>query len=100
MTCTRRYTFLFEPVERGFNLDHVFEVMDTWRENYWWYANTEATVDTDGRMLVEFDVTGRDQWWAHKRAMTLMDHVGYDVPVPTWIALPPHTNRGYSRVRK
>ena len=100
MTCHRRYTFLFDPVERGFNIDHVYEVLAGACDNYWWYTNTEVSVDETGHLLVEFEVAGRDQWWAHRRAMDLMDRIGYDVPIPTWVALPPHTNRGYSRVRK
>lgn len=98
MTCHRKYTFVFEPTESGFNVTRVLGRLNEACEKKWWFNSPTVTVNEF--MVVTIQVVGRDQWWAHRRVMDLMDTVGYDVPVPTWETLPPHTNRGYSRVRK
>lgn len=102
MTCHRRYTFEFQAADVGH--DAVQFLLDQACEDRWWFTSPEVTSGGDGHMLVTFQVVGRDQWWAHRRAMELMTTVvwdyGYNIPVPTWETLPPHTNRGYSRIRK
>lgn len=57
------------------------------------------------RLVFSFTVSGRDQWWAHQRALKLATDVYYtlgmteqDVPEPDWEPLAPHMNRGYGRV--
>lgn len=100
MSCHRKYTFLFQDAPEGH--DHIRQVLSQACDDHWWFS--EPVVEGTDDMLVTFQVVGRDQWWAHRRAMELIESAtyryGYEIPVPTWESLPPHTNRGYSRVRK
>lgn len=98
MTCHRKYTFEFQATPSGFNRSRVMGKLEAACEAKWWFNS--PTVEVGDLMTVTIQVVGRDQWWAHRRVMDLMDMVGYDVPIPTWETLPPHRNRGYSRVRK
>ena len=101
MTCHRRFTFTF-PVEVGH--DHVrTKLMEACGE-YWWYSEPRVRGVGLGVLQVEFEVAARDQWFAYKRAVDLMEQawygLGIDLPVPTpeWVPLPPHENRGHQRV--
>jgi hypothetical protein len=101
VTCHRRYTFTF-PVEVGHK--HVQLQLEQACQTYWWYSEPKVRGNGLGVLQVEFQVAARDQWWAHKRAMSLMERavysLGLDIPVPTpeWEVLPPHSNRGRYRV--
>lgn len=101
MTCHRRYTFTFQ-VEVGY--DHVQRYLDQACDDYWWYSEPRVRGRGLNVLQVEFQVAARDQWWAHKRAIDLMEKAIYSlgvelpIPVPEWEPLPPHTNRGSYRV--
>jgi hypothetical protein len=97
MTCHRKYTFEFESALTEAQVHHIDLELSLACDNLWWY--TESLVTPASFTL---HVAGRDQWWAHRRAMSLADKALYrlklPVPTPTWEpAIPPHTNRGYSR---
>lgn len=97
MTCHRRYTFTFEGDHpRRLVLQRLLQAC----EEYWWFQEPIVRGAGLGVMQVEFQVSARDRWWAHKRAMSLMEAAVWplDVPIPEWETLPPHTNRGHSRV--
>lgn len=101
MTCHRRYTFTFH-VEAGHK--HVLDELQKACEMYWWYTDPVVRGNGLGVLQAEFQVAARDQWWAHKRAMNLMEQavysLGLEMPVPTpeWETLPPHSNRGHYRM--
>jgi hypothetical protein len=99
MTCHRRYTFTFH-VETGHQ--HVRRELTAACEQYWWYSEPTVRGRGLGVMQVEFQVAARDQWWAHRRAMSLAEAAVHklklEVPVPEWETLPPHANRGRYRV--
>lgn len=101
MTCHRRYMFT-AAVEVGHR--HVREQLEQACEEYWWYSAPDVRGEGLGILQVEFQVAARDQWWAHKRAMNLMERAtwGLDiqVPTPTWENLPPHENRGRYRANR
>lgn len=98
MTCHRRYTFTFPG---GDAHTKVLQELERQCEQYWWYSEPCVRGQGLGVMQVEFQVAARDQWWAHTRAMKLMAAAvwPHEVPTPEWETLPPHTNRGYDRVR-
>ena len=67
----------------------------------------EVTGEPFGVLNLCFTVTGRDQWWCHRRAQVLATNcfyaMGLDeraVPEPTWEKLTPHVNRGHSRMSR
>lgn len=102
MTAHRRYTFLDDS---GIT-DHsrIRDILQHACETSWWFNEPEVTVEGSS-LQFSFTVSGRDQWWAHKRAMDLADRVYRGlklgparVPVPLWEPLPPHMNRGRFRV--
>lgn len=97
MTCHRRYTFTF-PGGAAFQ-QVLHRLLDACEES-WWFSNPEVRGQGLGVMQVEFEVAARDQWWAHRRAMDLMERAVWPtpVPVPIWETLAPHTNRGRYRV--
>jgi hypothetical protein len=96
----RRYTFTttLDTDEQA-----ALRVLSAACINDWWYSEAAAT----GNPLVfTFVAVGRDQWWAHRRAMDLAVDVVYasggtegDVPAPVWEKLPPHGNRGHLAAR-
>ena len=96
MTCHRQYTFAF-----GGELDseHVLHQLERACEDSWWFSGP-AVFFSQEEWVVTFHVCARDQWWAHSRAMKLMEASLYKLkvptPVPVWETLPPHTNRGYA----
>lgn len=99
MTCTRRYTFSFS---REDGHEHVHDKLREACERHWWYENPEVAGQEEGALLASFLVTGRDQWWAHARAMRLIIDATWAlkpdiIPTPLWETLPPHTNRGSYR---
>jgi hypothetical protein len=96
VTCTRRYTFTFD---RDDGHEHVHDKLVEACETYWWYDEPDVSGE---QLTVSFLVTGRDQWWAHSRAMKLIIDATWalkpaDIPVPVWDNLPPHMNRGSYR---
>jgi hypothetical protein len=100
MTCHRKYTFLFENPLTDEQLHNIDLELSRECERLAWY--TEPSLEPE---RLTFHVAGRDQWWAHRRAMNLVEHLVYtwqlSIPVPVWEPyIPPHENRGYSRLRK
>ena len=104
MTTHRRYSFQ-HPVPRLDGHELVLQVLERACELHWWYREPEVTGQPFARLSFAFTVSGRDQWWAHHRALKLATDVYYvlgmnetDVPKPDWEPLAPHTNRGHWRV--
>lgn len=105
MTTHRRYAF-HHPQAQSEGHEAVRRVLEDACERHWWYREPEVTGLPFGRLSFAFTVSGRDQWWAHHRALKLATDVYYtlgmterEVPEPDWEPLAPHTNRGYSRSR-
>lgn len=103
MTTHRRYTFLDE--ERSTGHQKVLHILQHACETYWWFNEPEVLGQDYGTLSFSFTVSGRDQWFAHKRAMDLAGRVYHAlklgpkaIPVPLWESLAPHTNRGRFRV--
>jgi hypothetical protein len=100
VTTHRRYTFLdSSPRDPG----KVLGILQHACETSWWF--NEPQVLGEDTLTFSFTVSGRDQWWAHKRAMDLAERVYRGlklgpaaIPVPLWQPLAPHTNRGRFRV--
>ena len=99
MTTYRRYTFVTQ-LERGHA--EAQDALWTATITHWWFK--DPLVSGEGKLEFSFTVCGRDQWFTHKRAMGLAVNTVYsagglmkDVPLPVWVKLAPHTNRGYLR---
>lgn len=97
MTTHRRYQFT-TSLQKG----HQEAVWVIGRQvaKHWWFK--DPIVSSTGVLEFSFTVSGRDQWFAHKRALGLATDVVFaagghevDVPLPVWEKLPPHTNRGH-----
>lgn len=104
MTTHRRYVFV-HPHERREGHELAHQVLQRACQLYWWYREPEVSGLPFARLVFSFTVSGRDQWWAHQRALKLATDVYYtlgmteqDVPEPDWEPLAPHMNRGYGRV--
>jgi hypothetical protein len=104
VTTHRRYAFQ-HPGERREGHELVQQVLERACELNWWYQDPEVSGLPYARLAFAFTVSGRDQWWAHHRALKLATDVYYvlgmneqDVPEPDWEPLAPHTNRGHGRV--
>ena len=97
MTCLRRYTFTFLG-DSGHS--QVFHNLQAACDERTWLRDPEVRGRGLGVVQVVFLVSARDQWWAHKRAMTVMTEAAWpmDVAVPEWENLPPHMNRGGYRL--
>lgn len=106
MSTHRRYYFAhngrWEKPE-GYKLI-LDELLDQCARN-WWYNNPEVHGEALGVLEFRFTASGEDQWRAHQRAMALaitcyhICGLGPErVPEPMWEVLPPHMNRGFSRV--
>jgi hypothetical protein len=95
VTCHRRYTFVIQVSD----ISRIDDELRYSCERYWWFMDPEVRHESKDQHQVSFGVLARDQWWAHRRAMSLMEQVLWprQVPVPTWEPLPPHTNRGRYR---
>lgn len=98
MTTHRRYIFVDESGRA--DMEKVQDILRHACEMYWWY-NEPQVQGTE----FSFTVSGRDQWYAHRRAMDLAERVYRGlklgpgaIPVPLWEPLPPHMNRGRFRV--
>jgi len=104
MTTHRRYSFLHpDPTETGH--DVVRQVLEKACAEHWWYQDPEVSGQPFARLLFAFTVSGRDQWWAHHRALKLATDCYYklgmterEVPEPDWEPLAPHMNRGRWRM--
>lgn len=104
MTTHRRYSFE-HPGPRCEGHEVVQQVLERACSLNWWYRDPEVSGLPFGRLTFSFTVSGRDQWWAHQRALKLATDVYYtlgmterEVPEPDWEALAPHMNRGRWRV--
>lgn len=103
MTTHRRYTFLDESGRA--EPTRVLNILQHACETKWWFNEPEVQSMEGGGLQFGFTVSARDQWWAHRRAITLAERVYRGlklgpaaVPVPLWEPLAPHTNRGRFRV--
>jgi hypothetical protein len=103
MTTHRRYSFVHPGPQDGH--DVVIRVLREACDTYWWYQEPHVEGQPFGRLSFSFTVSGRDQWWTHRRAMSLAVDCYYalgmderKVPEPEWEALAPHTNRGRYRL--
>ena len=106
MAAHRRYCFTRVGYPEGAH-EKIREVLDRWCERKWWYQEPEVEGAPFNRLVITLTVTGRDQWWCHRRAMWLVlkcyrsIHLKLqDVPEPDWETLAPHINRGYRRRAK
>jgi len=106
LTTHRRYYFVHDgPWEIPEGYDKIAAELHDQCTRNWWYNNPEVLGEALGVLEFRFTASGEDQWRAHKRAMALaitcyhICGLGADrVPHPMWEPLPPHSNRGYSRV--
>lgn len=104
MTTTRRYLFRYPHRVREWSHTVALERLQEACQLHHWYRDPEIEGEPYGFLGFSFTVTGRDQWWCHRRAMDLAEKVCWNVlpvasiPEPTWENLPPHTNRGRNRV--
>ena len=106
MTTHRRYYFVHDgpwAVEGGHETV-LQELVDQCNRN-WWYNNPEVHGQALGILEFRFTVSGEDQWRVHRRAMGLAETIyrrcgmtPEAIPTPMWEPLPPHSNRGYSRL--
>lgn len=106
MTTHRRYYFVHDgrwEVPDGWGL--ILDELTRQCERNWWYNNPQVLGEPLGLLEFRFTASGEDQWRAHKRAMALAETcyricgLGLsEVPEPIWEPLPPHSNRGYSRI--
>jgi len=103
VTTHRRYSFQ-HPVERRTGHELVLQVLERACGLHWWYREPEVTGMPFARLSFAFTVSGRDQWWAHRRAMLLAEACyrslmlgPKSIPEPMWEVLEPHTNRGRYR---
>lgn len=104
MSTHRRYAYEYpKPWATGHK--DVLDLLQHACETYWWFNEPEVTGEPFGRLAFGFTVSGRDQWWCHRRAMKLAVDCFYrigmtekDVPEPMWEPLEPHTNRGRYRI--
>lgn len=98
MTCYRKYTFTFS---REDGHEHVLQKLEDACEDHWWFTEPVVTGKDEGVLRASIQVAARDQWWAHRRVMELIEAATWkfktEVPVPVWETLPPHTNRGSYR---
>lgn len=104
MTTHRRYYFTHEgqwPQE----YEKLRDELGRQCARNWWYNNPEVLGEALGVLEWRVTVSGEDQWRVHKRAIALARTLyavsglrPESIPVPVWETLPPHTNRGYSRV--
>ncbi len=104
MTTHRRYTFLDNRPEPSGHTK-VLSVLRHACESHWWFNEPEVLGREFGQLSFSFTVSGRDQWFAHQRAMDLAEKVyralrlgPAAIPVPLWEPLAPHNNRGRFRV--
>lgn len=104
MTTFRRYYFAHDGQWNG-DTESVQVSLDRQCSKRWWYWDPSVDGAAFNRLQFSFGVAGRDQWWCHHRAMYLASvcyvsaGISYlKVPTPTWVTLPPHTNRGRHRL--
>lgn len=102
MTTHRRYSFVHPGPQGGHDVVH--RVLAAACDACWWYREPHVEGQPFNRLSFSFTCSGRDQWWTHRRAMTLATNVYYAlgmderaVPPPDWEALAPHMNRGHAR---
>lgn len=103
MTTHRRYYFLAPGEWVGGRHFKVKAILETACMRNWWYRDPMVEGEPFNRMSFGFTVSGRDQWWCHRRAIVLAERVCRTiklkpVPEPLWESLPPHENRGQLRV--
>lgn len=109
MTTHRRYFFEYPGEWSG---DHKsWELARQALEHHckinWWFTDPTVEGQPFARLAFGVTVSGRDQWWCHRRALDLATDVyarlgipATKVPVPVWESLAPHTNRGRYRVQR
>lgn len=108
MTTTRRYVFAHPGtflMENGHQV--VAATLGEWAEDKWWLREPDIQGEALGVLSFSFVVSAEDQWLCHRRAVNLARHcyrkMGLPVrlvPNPLWSPMPPHANRGRSRIPK
>lgn len=105
MTTHRRYSFTYPGTWDKGGHEKVLLVLERACEAKWWYNDPEVSGAPYNRLQFSFTASGRDQWWAHRRALGLardcfhaMGLKEWDMVLPEWEPLAPHTNRGRWRV--
>lgn len=107
MTTHRRYHFIHPGAWTAGGYDKALIYLESMCESHWWYNEPVVKGEPLGKMILEFTVSGHDQWRCHQRAILLAEecyeYLGLtvqDVPEPLWEPLEPHRNRGRYRVPK
>lgn len=105
LTTWRRYRYSYQGKVPENGHIKAAEIAQDATERHHWYQDMEVGGQAFGILTLSFTVSGRDQWWCHRRAQVLAVDcfwaMGLDeraVPEPTWEKLSPHTNRGSYRV--
>lgn len=104
MTTHRRYWWVNpQPWAQGRH-EEALEFLERACERSWWYRDPVVEGAPYDRLTLVFTVSGRDQWWCHRRAQKLALDVYWmlglsdaDLPEPVWERLAPHENRGRYR---
>lgn len=94
MTTHRRYYFT-HPGILSTGHEAASSVLAKACERFWWFNEPEVEGAPFQRLSFSFTVSGRDQWWCHRRAMGLAQrvyayalHLGPGViPEPAWETL-------------
>lgn len=96
MTTHRRYYFEVPGVWTTGGHDKLKDYLNHACESRWWYNEPIVEGAPWDRMAFSYTVSGRDQWFTHKRAMALAVDCMYvvgkrerDVPEPIWETLGP-----------
>lgn len=105
MTTWRRYYWEHPGTELEGKHEKVVARLQAACERAAWFLDPQVGGAGFDKLTFEYTVTGRDQWFVHKRAMELAAEVFYmlgirenKIPEPLWEPLEPHTNRGHRRV--
>lgn len=107
MTTRRRYTFPYPGASLDDGHLRILTTLETACILNNWFADPQLDEPTEPAPNFTFNVLGRDRWWVHRRAMRLAIDCFYTIGMderavqdPTWVALPPHTNRGRHRIMR
>lgn len=100
MTSHRRYYFEMPGEWKSKGHDRLQEFLRHVCESRWWFNEPIIEGEPFDRLAFSYTVSGRDQWFVHKRAIALAVDCMYvlgrrerDVPEPIWETLEPDTRR-------
>jgi hypothetical protein len=96
MTCHRRYYFELPGEWTSGGHDKLLEFLQHRCESKWWFNEPLVEGAPFDRLAFSYTVSGRDQWFTHKRAMNLAVDCMYVIgmrehhtPEPIWETLGP-----------